>query len=1606
MKKIFISFMMLLSTASMWSQSVGGAPGPATATGDYDPTYVIARLAFNGTLLMANDRVFANADYPQSGYSISEIGALAYLGEVDCTQRQTGSSFQISPILYPQTSEEAISDDAFYYYSIPVINTTNEDLKGEIIEIRLTIGNSIYGISTSCTYTGTTTIYGTLSDPVILNLVTPQITTSPISLNIGETVRAADLVTYPENMAIVYNWDGQIVEPKIGGLDMMDEGLAYLDVDRKVNFTITGKAQTPEGSPVPMTLFVEGFSDYRLPFDVIVAPIPVEEITANEAKPFPTALCVGQEVALTDFVVFQPENATNKGITWESDDKDVVAINRSATDMGYYLAPVSPGTATITATSNDNPEATISWDVTVYSALERISFEHASVYISVGEQYSFPNSNLINFSPDASELYDLHASYTVNPEGYEEYLSIDESGVITGLKPNDNLTVSITVEDGFGNSAGCRVPVVVRNLPTSITFDQPVQNTCAGESLNFDYTIEPDNASHFHISFDDNDENVFDFVRDEQTGEITAIKVKDDVEPGTYKLKGQAYDTRYGTPIADVYDEITVNVYNKLESVAPNTTEVIVVEKGGTIDLKDYVVTSPTDNLFDVKYSFTMVNEGDDEYVRISDDGILEGLNTNGYGVVVVAISAEDGFGNKASSEAWLLVSVHVGVTSLVVPEENVVMWVDEVKYLDELVTVLPEDANYQGLDYTITNLDEGSDEVIVQDEAPNEIGYGHLLAVNPGMARIDVVSEDNENVKGSFIIEVRRHVDGIVGPEDDITVEAFTKVLLDEYITVYPEDAYDKSVTWAVADTTKCIELTQENGSWYVTMKRTGSVPLTVTSNENSDINTMVFVNSTAAVTGIITPTDKQILWTNGDPSAVPVSDLYDITPIYATNQEVTWEVEGDAIGVWDWSNEYSGPAVKAYYVGEASLTLTTKDGGYEGTVEFEVRAHTEYIEMSTEMIEAKVGEVVSLDEVEYSIGPDDAYDKSVTWSVDEDSEQGIVEIIEKDGAWSFKALMGGEATLKVATVDNPDNAFAYITVFVKLYPTGLEFEDPNQTVYPDQEVNVGFTLSPEGVDPEWFGIEWNFDPEIFDFSDIDEYEDEDAVIHYFSSATVIPNVMVLGSVEPGEYTIKARPDLEGYEWEALTVTVPATITSITLVDAETESEDIYLTTNETRLVNIVVEPEDALFEPAIGADGGTSLEILYENPSFDGMEDWTTGEVKLTGNAEDGYAIKLTPYMTGEYRLYVRYNYPGSEIESSNDEENVHVGAGLSLSDGWNWISTPSAETFPTQSEFAETFGTELEEVRARYSASFKDPVYGFFGTLSSMNSNTAYKLKFDGTPEQYTFYGIDNMSVVMKGMDTQLSAGWNWVAYPYEYDYSVEELIENDIFYSFLNAADASSELTIVAQDGSIGVVSSDGNDISYEGNLEAMVHGKCYMVYAPTACNLIWPETTRLGQRISVPVRAAGYRTDGISSPFIYDIHQFADVMAMIATVDGLDVPENCIVGAFVDGECRGMGNYSNGKFFIGVHGEKNDVVVFKAYDTKNDLWYDIDQLIQFTTLVGSIKEPARLSISTITSVDNVLRENTNGTIYDVTGRRVDVSVSAGVYVTKGKKMLVK
>lgn len=1385
MRKIILSFLALFISMGVWSQPAGNAPRPATATGDYDQTIIIARLAFNGELVKANDYLFGNGE-GSSGYHPGRIGVKAFVNGTDCTQE--GFS-EFMPSFFNPGPDVTVSEKAFYYYEISVQNNTEQDLTGENIEIRIPIGNAIYGVTTDCVYTGTTTTYGTLSDPVILNIVTPQIT-SPISVNIGETVKVADYLVYPDDMATVYTWNGSVVNPGIGSLDMMDEDYAYIDADRKVDFTIKGIAPTPVDDPVHMTLFVEGFFDYLLPFDVIVAPI---RVTGIENVSLPTIMYVGQCYSSNDLpsmINVLPENATNKYVNWASSNEEVLMAN------GREIRAFKPGESTITVASVDNEE------------------------------------------------------------------------------------------------------INVRSL---------------------------------------------------------------------------------------------VTVYNSISSVAFNKVEVT-VEKGGTIDLKKYVTTSPTDNLYDVQYSFSIVNEWDEEYISISDDGILTGLKTNGYGWAQVAVSAEDGFGNTASSETYLGVIVHAGVTSLVLPEKDEIMWVDDIKELHDLVTVLPEDANYQGLDYTITNVDVESDEVIIQD-AYDEIGYGHLLAVNPGRARIDVVSEDNGNVKGSFIIEVRAHVMDIEVPENGITVEAFKKVLLDEYITVLPEEAYDRSVTWEVADTTKCIELTQENGSWYVTMKRTGSVPLTVTSNENSDISTMVFVNSTAAVTGIITTADKQILWTNGEPSAVPVSDLYDITPKYATNQDVTWDVVGDAIGVWDWSNEYSGAAVKAYNVGEATLTLTTVDGEYEGTVEFEVRAHTEYIEMTTKTIEAKVGDIVSLDEVEYTVGPDEAYDKSVTWSVGENSVAGIVEIIENDGAWSFKALKEGEVSLKIATVDNPESAFAYITVFVKLYPTSLAFDEPEQTVYPGEQVNVCLSLLPEGVDPSWVDVEWTYDPDVFDFTGEGFMETTEAGGQGISVAADVPDVTVNPEAQSGEYTIYACIAIDGdFEPVPLTVTVPQLVTDISL-SADSEDGDIYMEKDNEIAIPIVVEPADADFD-------ASSIEVVVDASQYqDLMPNAVYAYVKVDESGNPYIIVQAS--MTGDYPLSILYGEAGVEIES--DPVTLHVGFALDLANGWNWISTPQANNLPSTNSFATEFSNSLVEVRSQRSAAFLDPVYGFFGSLSNMESNTAYKMNVDNADGlHYVFYNTQN-DIFFKARPILLEKGWNWVANPYVNNYPLSHLQNYGLFGQLTESIFNTGEFLIMAPDGNFIVVDTDYGYL--QGTMKNFYAGECYMVYSPEAGAVLeWPALGRLGS--SWVANATPRRTDNYSNPFQYDIHQFADAMAVIATVDGLDVPDDCTIGAFVDGECRGMGCYSNGKFFIGVHGEKNDVVVFKAYDAKNDLWYDIDQSIQFTSMVGSTKEPVRLSTSTLTNVDNVLGVKSDNATYDVTGRRVNGPASNGVYIVGGKKTLVK
>jgi hypothetical protein len=230
-----------------------------------------------------------------------------------------------------------------------------------------------------------------------------------------------------------------------------------------------------------------------------------------------------------------------------------------------------------------------------------------------------------------------------------------------------------------------------------------------------------------------------------------------------------------------------------------------------------------------------------------------------------------------------------------------------------------------------------------------------------------------------------------------------------------------------------------------------------------------------------------------------------------------------------------------------------------------------------------------------------------------------------------------------------------------------------------------------------------------------------------------------------------------------------------------------------------------------------------------------------------------------------------------------------------------------------------------------------------------------------------------------------GWNWVSYPYEYSYGINEIFNA----SYLSEGDI-----ILSKSGGFATI-VDG---VWEGTLDMLMPNEGYMLYInnanqqtlsmPNRYSLVQGEFTR-------PERAKQY-----GSVWQYDDSRFANTMAVIGKIDIEDC-ESYTIGAFVGDECRGEGKFINGKAYISVAGEAGEIVTFRLYNMWTGEFIDVVTEVAFADMIGSAKAPIFLGkvdgTTGIIDVNAIDADSIEG-IYDISGRRVD-NMTQGIYILK-------
>ena len=185
------------------------------------------------------------------------------------------------------------------------------------------------------------------------------------------------------------------------------------------------------------------------------------------------------------------------------------------------------------------------------------------------------------------------------------------------------------------------------------------------------------------------------------------------------------------------------------------------------------------------------------------------------------------------------------------------------------------------------------------------------------------------------------------------------------------------------------------------------------------------------------------------------------------------------------------------------------------------------------------------------------------------------------------------------------------------------------------------------------------------------------------------------------------------------------------------------------------------------------------------------------------------------------------------------------------------------------------------------------------------------------------------------------------------------------------------------------------------------GKGYIYYTEStqSKSIQWGPATLIPDA-ALPA-ATNARLTQAAAPWTYDAYGYPDCMAVIAAIKGTTTPNDYMVGAFVDDECRGIGRIVNkdGLLFIPVSGQQGERVTFRLYHQPTASVLPMtDVSLHFAARHGSLESPLTLSADataigtagtgnlSVTIRDNIITASSAAgqtflTVSDVQGKQV-------------------
>ena len=241
--------------------------------------------------------------------------------------------------------------------------------------------------------------------------------------------------------------------------------------------------------------------------------IPVENVVLNQNN---VTLNIGETTTLQATIT--PDNATNKNVTWTSEDSDIASVDKDG-----KVTAKKVGKTTITVTTEDGQKIA-TCEVTVIEKqdpepdpepevipVENVALNQNNVTLNIGETTTLQAT----ITPDNA------TNKTVAWTSENEDIARVNNGIVTAIGPGET-TITVTTQDGQ-KTAKCTI-TVIEPEPEEIHVEKVelnMQNISLeiGETATLVAVITPNDATNKNVTWTSEDENIASV----NNGIVTAI---------------------------------------------------------------------------------------------------------------------------------------------------------------------------------------------------------------------------------------------------------------------------------------------------------------------------------------------------------------------------------------------------------------------------------------------------------------------------------------------------------------------------------------------------------------------------------------------------------------------------------------------------------------------------------------------------------------------------------------------------------------------------------------------------------------------------------------------------------------------------------------------------------------------------------------------------------------------------------------------------------------------------------------------------------------------------------------------------------------------------